>query len=282
MSTDVLASVVIPAHNEDAVLGRCLTRLLASTAPGELDVVVVANGCHDRTADVAREAGVRVIETANPGKANALRLGDAACHAFPRVYLDADVELTGASVRTLVEAMTSAGALACAPVPQWDLRHAGWVARRVHRVHDQLVGPRRALAGVGVYLLSEAGHRRATPIPDVISDDGWVHRSFAPDERLVVPQARCVVRPAGSVRAHLRRRVRVRLGNQELDRLGLPAPEDRLRLNQLTALLAARSVGVVDATCYLLVLLADRLLTGRRAAEAGQVRWATDVGSRLA
>ena len=61
-----LASVVIPAHNEEAVLGRCLRVLLAGSTPGELDVVVVANACTDRTAEIAREAGVRVVETSTP------------------------------------------------------------------------------------------------------------------------------------------------------------------------------------------------------------------------
>ncbi len=42
------ASVVIPAHNEEHVIGRCLDRL-AQSASSELEVVVVANGCTDRT-----------------------------------------------------------------------------------------------------------------------------------------------------------------------------------------------------------------------------------------
>ncbi|WP_205315402.1 glycosyltransferase, partial [Nonomuraea lactucae] len=86
-----IASVVIPAHNEEAVLGAGLAALLGGAEPGEFDVVVVANACSDRTAEVARAAGVRVVETPTGGKAGALRLGDAACRAFPRLYLDADV-----------------------------------------------------------------------------------------------------------------------------------------------------------------------------------------------
>ena len=54
---------------------------------------VVANACTDRTAEIAREAGVRVVEISTPGKANALRLGDAECVTFPRIYVDADIEL---------------------------------------------------------------------------------------------------------------------------------------------------------------------------------------------
>jgi hypothetical protein len=277
--TSPLASVVIPAHNEQAVLGRCLDTLLEMMAPGELDVVVVANACRDRTAEIARAAGVRVIETPTPGKANALRLGDAACRTFPRVYLDADVELAGTSVRALVKAMTAAGALACAPVPNWDLGRVGWVARRVHRVHDQLVAPGRALAGVGVYVLSERGHARVFPLPEVISDDGFVHRRFAPDERLVVAEAQCVIRPARTVRAHVRRRVRVRLGNRQLADLGLPPAQGRLGLRALGALLADRSVSPLDAACYLCVLALDRLLTSWRGVTGAAV-WATDAGSR--
>src|SRR4051794_10857255 len=53
-----IASIVIPAHNEEAVLARCLRVLLAGSQPGELDVIVVANACTDRTAEIAREAGV--------------------------------------------------------------------------------------------------------------------------------------------------------------------------------------------------------------------------------
>ena len=273
-----MTSVVIPAHNEEAVLARCLHTLLAGAADDELDVVVVANACTDRTAEVATEFGVRVVETSTPGKANAIRLGDEICYSFPRVYLDADVELDTASVRELVEALERPGVLACAPVPRWDLSGASRLARRVHRVHDHLIAPSRVLAGVGVYVLSKGGHARAFPLPNVISDDGWVHRSFTPMERAVVPSAHSVVRPARTVRAHLKRRVRVRIGNRELAALGRPALEGRLRLNALGSLITRRAVSVPDAACYLTVLVVDRLLATR--SKAGTVSWSTDASTR--
>lgn len=272
-----LASVVIPAHNEEAVIGRCLDTLLAGTEPDELDIVVVANACTDATAVAAKRAGVRVLETPIGGKPHAIRLGDEACVTFPRVYLDADVELSVASVRALVAALERPGVLAAAPVPEWDLRGAGRVARRVHRVHDALMAPSRALAGVGVYVLGERGHERAFPLPDLISDDGWVHRSFTAGERAAVPEARSVVRPARTVRAHLRRRVRVRLGNRELATLGKPAAEGQLRLGSLAALVRRGTVGPLDAACYLGVLVADRFLARTR---RGATPWSRDVSSR--
>jgi len=278
-SSRPVVSIVIPAHDEEAVIGANLGRLLDGAGRGELDIVVVANACSDGTAAIARSfGGVRVIETDIPGKVNALRIGDQACRTFPRAYLDADVELTTDGVRALVEIARRPGVLACAPVPRLDLAGVGPVARRVHRVHDRMVAPGRALAGVGAYLLTEAGHARVFPMPDVISDDGWVHNSFAPEERAAVPQARSVVRPARSVRAYLNRRVRVRLGNRQLAELGRPAPQGRLGLGSLITLVTRREVSPLDAACYLAVQLLDRLLTWVR--RRGPVRWGGDAGSR--
>ena len=46
-------SVIIPASNEADYIGTCLTALFAS-GPQNAEAIVVANGCRDATADVAR------------------------------------------------------------------------------------------------------------------------------------------------------------------------------------------------------------------------------------
>src|SRR5689334_15826558 len=92
--SEAAVSIVIPAHNEEAVIARNLRRLLDGSAPGEFDVIVVANACSDGTAAAAKQVeGVRVVETVEAGKPNALRLGDQECRVYPRAYLDADVGL---------------------------------------------------------------------------------------------------------------------------------------------------------------------------------------------
>jgi hypothetical protein len=273
-------SIVIPAHNEEAVIAGNLRRLLEGSAPGEFDVIVVANACHDGTAAAAGTVpGVKVLDTEVGGKPNALRLGDAECATFPRVYLDADVQLDAASVRELVAACDQPGVLACAPVPRLDLTGAGPVVSRVHKVHNELIGPHRALAGVGVYVLTEEGHKRVFPMPDIISDDGLVHASFAPHERVVVRTAQSVVRPARTVRSYLNRRVRVRRGNRQLVELGHTGSESRLTLGALGRLVRDRRVGVVDSGCYLTVLVLDRALTRLRN-RRGDV-WASDSSTRV-
>jgi glycosyltransferase involved in cell wall biosynthesis len=58
--------VVVPAHNEEVLLPRCLAAVRrAGRALGAIPVhlVVAADACSDRTAEVAREAKAVVVET---------------------------------------------------------------------------------------------------------------------------------------------------------------------------------------------------------------------------
>ncbi|HEX5730902.1 glycosyltransferase, partial [Microbacterium sp.] len=81
---------VIAAHNEERVIGACLDALIRQDVLGD-EIIVVANGCTDRTAEVARGYGVTVIDLPQPGKPGALNAGDAVVSTSPRVYLDADI-----------------------------------------------------------------------------------------------------------------------------------------------------------------------------------------------
>ncbi|WP_165960207.1 glycosyltransferase [Actinocrispum wychmicini] len=274
-----VVSVVIAAHNEESVIARCLRSLSVSAKPGELDVIVVANACEDRTAQIARAERVRVVETAVAGKAHALGLGDAECRAFPRLYLDADVDLDTESLRSMIKAIDR-GALACSPVPDYDLAGVSGLAKRFHRVFERLMAGRRGLSGTGAYMLSQEGHDRVFPLPVVISDDGWVHRTFSASERQSVEGARSVVRPARTVRAVIRRRARVRLGNQELDRLGRKAEDPPLGVGMLGGLVRRRQVGPLDAVCFLTVLLADKMVARWRRSTGKDGTWSADRGSR--
>jgi len=71
VSTVGLLGVVVPARDEEELLPACLAALAAAAQVPELvgtavQVVVVADGCTDRTVTVAREAGVAVLESTDP------------------------------------------------------------------------------------------------------------------------------------------------------------------------------------------------------------------------
>jgi cellulose synthase/poly-beta-1,6-N-acetylglucosamine synthase-like glycosyltransferase len=69
-------AVVVPAHNEEAGITRCVESLLRmECGDDEITVVVVADNCDDRTAELARAAGARVLvrgNTVERGKGYAL------------------------------------------------------------------------------------------------------------------------------------------------------------------------------------------------------------------
>ncbi len=57
-------AILVPAHNEAAHIERCL-RSLQQAANELTTIIVIADNCSDNTAEIARQAGVRVIERHN-------------------------------------------------------------------------------------------------------------------------------------------------------------------------------------------------------------------------
>jgi cellulose synthase/poly-beta-1,6-N-acetylglucosamine synthase-like glycosyltransferase len=70
-------AIIVPAHNEEFLVGKCVTSLRASAGPTGR-ILVVAHNCTDSTATRAREAGADVLVYDDPaarGKGFALRHG---------------------------------------------------------------------------------------------------------------------------------------------------------------------------------------------------------------
>ena len=83
--------MIIAAYNEEAVIGACLDALRAQGTTTPMEMIVSANGCTDRTAEVAGAHGAIVIDRAEPGKSAALNAAEDVATSFPRIYLDADI-----------------------------------------------------------------------------------------------------------------------------------------------------------------------------------------------
>jgi len=61
---------ILPAHNEEAVIGNLVHSLQQQTYPKEYyDICVIADNCDDKTAEIAKEAGAMVFERHEPDKA---------------------------------------------------------------------------------------------------------------------------------------------------------------------------------------------------------------------
>ena len=110
-------AVLIPAHNEQAVLSETLSSLMPQLCPQRGDVVlVVADNCDDRTAEIARDFGAVVIERTDAnrrGKGFALDYGLRHLHrtGAPEVLImiDADCAVHPGAIDALVRQVRVTG-----------------------------------------------------------------------------------------------------------------------------------------------------------------------------
>lgn len=274
--------VVIPAHDEERQIGRLLDALLDGARPGELEIVVVCNGCHDRTAEMARHRGndVTVLEIPEPSKRLALRAGDRVAAALPRIYVDADVVLDIDSVRALAARLRDDDVHAAAP--RRVLPRDG-VARLVswyYDVWESLPQVEAGLFGRGVVALDDIGVSRVGALPPSMSDDLVMSEAFALDERAVVSSATVVVRPPKTLRDLLRRRIRVVTGNAEAQRAGLRSDEARTSLRTLGRLAREQPRLIPKVPVFAGVTVAARLSARRRIRQGDFSTWLRDESSR--
>ncbi|MCW2945666.1 MAG: glycosyl transferase [Actinoallomurus sp.] len=269
-----MVSVVIPAHNEARVIGRLLGRL----AESGLDVVVVPNGCTDGTAGVAASYGVRVVTSPEASKAAALRLGDQSARGFPRLYVDADVEVGATDVWALVAALERPGVLAAAPARVLDMARRPWPIRWYYDIWTRLPEVRRGLFGRGVIAVGREGHARLERLPGVIADDLAASLAFGPHERVVVDDARVLIHPPRTWGDLLRRRTRAVTGVVQLERAELDQAGGSARTGMRD--LAAMVVREPRLLPRLALFLSVTLIARWRARRTGPSTWQRDESSR--
>lgn len=275
-------SVVIPAHDEEARLPRCLAGLAPLVGPLALDVVVVANGCTDRTAEVARaHPWVTVVEHPVGSKVEALNAGDAVARGAARIYLDADVKVSEEGLGDVVRLVTGDAPLVCAPRVAYELTGCSWPVRAYYRVQALVPATRDGVVGHGLYAVSAAGRRRFERFPHLHADDLFVSSRFAEHERLRAA-GEVWVWPPRDLGSLVRVRTRVARGNAAAasgDAAGAqgPARTTRQTVRALAALVLGRPLLLVDLVVFGAVAVTARLRARAMRRDAG---WATDATAR--
>jgi glycosyltransferase involved in cell wall biosynthesis len=98
-------SVIVPAYDEEAVIGLCLASLAHQTI-SDYEVIVVDDGSRDATPRIARNAGARVIATSHEGDCSARNAGAAVADGEVLVFCDADEEFAPEFLERLVEPLS--------------------------------------------------------------------------------------------------------------------------------------------------------------------------------
>lgn len=277
-------SIIIPAHNESAVIARCLASILRGANDGELEIVVVANGCSDDTAAKAQAVSpeVKVISTDTPGKSNAINLGDAAATGFPRFYVDADVILPIESIRRVAQILRGDTFLAAAPKIEFDLADRNWFVRAFYDIWQRTPYLKEGMIGSGVYAVNEAGRSRWDKIPQITADDAFVRLHFKPTERTVVADRAFTVSPPKSLASVVKIKTRGHFGNAELKQVcpelfnNEGEPHSRALLK-----LARNPLLWPKLVVYMYVRVASRRASAERMKKGDHKTWERDDSSRI-
>jgi len=129
-------SIIIPAHNEEALLGRTLESLRTALAGirDSSEIVVVDDSSTDRTAEIARAHGARVVRAEVHQIAAARNAGARAAAGAYLVFVDADTivppRVLGAAVDAMRAGAAGGGASAIfePEAPPWAHRTIALVA----------------------------------------------------------------------------------------------------------------------------------------------------------
>ncbi len=105
-----LVSVIVPAYNEERVIGRCVESILASRYP-RLELILVDDGSTDRTLNIMRRykkiPGVIVVSKPNGGKASALNAGLVRARGEIIFFVDADGIFTPRTIPEMLRGFDS-------------------------------------------------------------------------------------------------------------------------------------------------------------------------------
>ncbi|KQQ05716.1 MULTISPECIES: glycosyltransferase [unclassified Rathayibacter] len=279
-------SVIIPAHDEAAVIGRLLRALVDGDPEGRLEIVVGANGCTDGTAAVARAVDPRILvaETERASKIAGLNAADEIATVFPRIYVDADVSVSAETLLAVGDELARPGGpQVAAPEFHVDTTDASWPVRAHYSIWELSEYRVSGLVGSGIYGLSAEGRRRFGAFPEIIADDRFVQQLFAPEERLTLAGWSFSVKAPRRMRSQIKRTVRIAIGNAQLAASGLvpdrPAPAGGT-IGALLARLVRRPALWPAFPVYCYGYLRPRLEARSIIARGGVPEWNRDETTR--
>ena len=148
-----LFSVIIPAHNEENYIAKCLRAVREAeqqAAPGKVQVIVVANRCTDRTAEIAAEYGAEVLENNDKCIASIRNTGAAAARGKILVTVDADTVIAPDTLCEIRSRLGSGKFIGGGAMPAFDRASPGIALTTIYiffQMLPELIRNRTMLSG---------------------------------------------------------------------------------------------------------------------------------------
>ncbi len=109
ISDSIIISVIVPAHNEEKYVVRCIdsVKQAASRVKCGVETIIVCNRCTDRTAELALENGARVVNDESRCIATVRNAGINAARGKVIVTIDCDNRMTENTLREILGMLNS-------------------------------------------------------------------------------------------------------------------------------------------------------------------------------
>ena len=109
MSNNITVSIVIPAHNEEKYVVRCIdnAKIAASKVRCGVEIIVVCNRCTDHTAELAAANGARVLTDESRCIAAVRNKGIKAARGKVVITIDCDNRMTDGTIREVLGRINS-------------------------------------------------------------------------------------------------------------------------------------------------------------------------------
>jgi glycosyltransferase involved in cell wall biosynthesis len=105
-----MLSFVVPAHNEEELLPGTLASIHEAAAGHVYEIVVVDDASEDRTLEVARAGGARVVEVQHRHIAATRNAGAATARGERLFFIDADTRINAAYLQQALELLDAGAA----------------------------------------------------------------------------------------------------------------------------------------------------------------------------
>lgn len=237
-----IATVIIPAFEGAATLGRSLGSLAAQALPskasrGDIHVIVAVNDGREDTLKTALAyesmldaRGYRCSVISGPagrraafGAAEALAGGD-----DHRIYLDQDARLSPGALSALIECFERKAGVEFATLRPRFERSDSALVRAFSRAWERLPYVSASPVTMGLFAVSAQGRRRWGDWPRLGADDKFVRLLFRPHERALLGQETYHVLPPRNLAELCAARRRYWGTNAELVRHGVNDDVPRL------------------------------------------------------
>ncbi len=225
-----MISVLVPAYNEGRSISSTLFSICQQVPPDHTEVIVVASGCTDRTADIVRKYQARYrnivlrVERERRGKASALRIAREVARGEIFVLTDADVLWGATTFSHLITPFEHHGiGIVCGRVQ--PRQRIGNVAVRLGIERCNVWHKVRVIESAQQNLTIPSGYLYAIRseifpiIPDgIVADDAYVGVVASDSGCRIVYEPKAIVRPRypDNLSDYLEQRIRGNIGRLQL------------------------------------------------------------------